>query len=225
MTVRINERAPAVRGHRAFWAGSSLVWQYARGGWAVLGIPGSDFSSLRHNPVRQGETIKIAGHLRFGAVAPPMVFPAQLTGLASQWRISDVSYAAEAGLLRAESYMLTTGTSRYLPHVGDLGVWVNAPYFDIHPAPRKRTCTPHDPASKNTSETINGYRVVVKRMPIGGVPQQQLCAAHADGLALSIIEFGPHPRGCPGPSGLRILIGSSPERTRSSAREIPEVHA
>src|SRR6266487_1747108 len=37
------------------------------------------------------------------------------------------------------------------------------------------------------------YRMVVKRMPIGGVPQQELCAAHADGLALSIIEFGPHP--------------------------------
>jgi len=31
--------------------------------------------------------------------------------------------------------------------------------------------------------------------------------------------------GCPGPSGLRILIGSSLERTGSSAREIPEVHA
>ena len=32
-------------------------------------------------------------------------------------------------------------------------------------------------------------------------------------------------RGCPGPSGLRILIGSSPERTGSSVREIPEVHS
>jgi len=32
-------------------------------------------------------------------------------------------------------------------------------------------------------------------------------------------------RGCPGPSGLRILIGSSPERTGSSARKIPEIHA
>ena len=31
--------------------------------------------------------------------------------------------------------------------------------------------------------------------------------------------------GCPGPSGLRILIGSSPERTGSRGREIPEVHA
>jgi hypothetical protein len=121
------------------------------------------------------------------------VFPAQLTGLATQWRISDVYYLPDAGVLRAESYMLTTRTSRYLPHVGDLGVWTNAPYVEIHPAPRNGTCTPHDPASQNTSEIINGYRVVVKRMPIGGVPQQELCAAHADGFWLSIIEFGPHP--------------------------------
>jgi hypothetical protein len=32
-------------------------------------------------------------------------------------------------------------------------------------------------------------------------------------------------RGCPEPSGLRILIGSSPERTGSSVREIPEIHS
>jgi phospholipase C len=37
--------------------------------------------------------------------------------------------------------------------------------------------------------------------------------------------FGTLDGGCPGPSGLRILIGSSPERMGSSAREIPEVHA
>ena len=33
------------------------------------------------------------------------------------------------------------------------------------------------------------------------------------------------PRGCPGPSGLRILIGSSLERTGSRGREIPEIHS
>ena len=32
-------------------------------------------------------------------------------------------------------------------------------------------------------------------------------------------------RGCPGSSGLRILIGSSPERTGLRGREIPEVHS
>jgi hypothetical protein len=31
--------------------------------------------------------------------------------------------------------------------------------------------------------------------------------------------------GCPDPSGLRILIGFSPERTGSSGREVPEVHS
>jgi hypothetical protein len=192
-SARFSERAPAVAGHRAFWAGPSLVWQYARGGWAVLSIPVHNFRTLRHDTVTQGQAIKIAEHLRFGAATPPLVFPAQLTGLPSQWQVSDVHYWADAGVLHADSYMLTTGTSQFFPHVGDLGIWTNAPYIDIHPAPRDGTCTPHDPATKNTSETINGYRVVVKRMTIGGHPQQELCGAHADGFWLSIIEFGPHP--------------------------------
>ncbi|HEX7269601.1 MAG TPA: transposase [Streptosporangiaceae bacterium] len=45
--------------------------------------------------------------------------------------------------------------------------------------------------------------------------------------------YGPAPpqvapqvsRGCLGPSGLRILIGSSPERTGSRGREIPEIYS
>jgi hypothetical protein len=182
--------------HRAFWIGTGLVWQYAHGGWAALTWPASapGVRTPRQDATRrQRQAIKIAEHLRFGA-ATPLVFPAQFTGLTGQWRTSDVSYLPDAGVLRAESYMLTTRTSRYLPHVGDLGVWTNAPYIDIHPAPRKGTCTPHDPATQNTSEIINGYRVVVKRMrAAGGIPEQELCAAHADGFWLSIIEFGPHP--------------------------------
>jgi IS605 OrfB family transposase len=64
--------------------------------------------------------------------------------------------------------------------------------------------------------------------------RQLLCPAcghtgHRDLLAAANIATrlggGTTPVGCPGPSGLRILIGSSPERTGSSAREIPEVHA
>jgi hypothetical protein len=193
MTARFSERAPAVSGHRAFWAGPNLVWQYARGGWAGLNIPVPSFGTLRHDTVTQGEAIKIAGHLRFEAATPPLVFPAQLTGLTSQWRISDVYYLPDAGVLGAESYMLATGNSHFFPHVGDQGIWTNAPYVQIHPAPRAGTCTPHDPATQNTSEIINGYKVVVKRMTAGGHPEQELCAAHADGFWLSIIEFGPHP--------------------------------
>jgi len=55
------------------------------------------------------------------------------------------------------------------------------------------TCTPHDPATENTSEIINGYRVVVKRSSAGGFPEHEVCAAHADGLWVDIIEFGRHP--------------------------------
>ncbi|HEY1344538.1 MAG TPA: hypothetical protein VGF54_06125 [Streptosporangiaceae bacterium] len=192
-TARLSEHAPAVGGRRAFWAGPSLIWQYARGGWAQLRIPVRDFSALRHDTVIQAEAIKVAEHLRFGAATPALVFPTQLTGLPSQWRVSDVDYTADGGVLRAESYRLTTGTSRFFPHIGDLGVWSYAPYFDIHPSPRKGTCTPHDPATQNTSEIINGYRVVVKRMTFSGLPQQELCAAHAGGFWLSIIQFGSHP--------------------------------
>jgi len=104
-----------------------------------------------------------------------------------------VHYWADSGLLQADSYVLTTRASRFFPHVGDLGVWANAAYVMIHPAPRSGTCTPHDPASKNTGEIINGYHVVVKRMTIGGLPEQEVCAAHADGLWVDIEEFGPHP--------------------------------
>jgi len=194
--MRFSESAPAVGGHRAFWTDNSLVWQYARDGWAALGWPGypAGVRPPRHETVmRHRQAIKIAEHVRFGATTPPIVFPARLTGLTSQWRISDVHYWADSGVLGADSYVLTTRASRFFPHVGDLGVWANAPYIDIHPAPRKATCTPHDPASQNTSENINGYRVVLKRLHIGGLPVQELCGAHADGLSFDIQVFGAHP--------------------------------
>jgi hypothetical protein len=192
-TTRFSQPAPAIDGHDAFWAGTNLVWKYARGGWAWMNIAVPDFSALRHDPVMQGQAIKIARHLRFGAATPPLVFPAKLTGLAGQWRFSDLHYRAAAGVLQADSYTLTTGTSRFFPRVGDLGIWTNAPYVDIAPSPRSATCTPHDPSTQNTSEIINGYRAVLKLSSTGGHPRQEVCAVHADGLSVGILEFGPHP--------------------------------
>jgi hypothetical protein len=192
-TARFSEPAPAVDGHRAFWAGTDLVWPYARGGWAWVSIPVRNFSTLRHDTVMQSQAIKIARHVRFDASTAPLVFPAQLTGLAGQWRMSEVHYQADAGVLLGDSYTLTTGTSKFFPRVGDLGIWTNAPYVQVHPAPRTGTCSPHDPATMNTSEIINGYRVVLKRTAAGGHPEQELCIAHADGLWVDVIEFGPHP--------------------------------
>jgi hypothetical protein len=193
---KFTARAPAVDGHRAFWAGTSLVWQYARGGWAALTWPGPapGVRTPRQDTVRrQRLAIKIAGHVRYG-VPTRLVFPAQFSGLPSQWQVHNISYyVPDGGLLRADEYMLTTGSSRFHPHVGDLGVWTDAAYIIVHPAPRGGTCTPHDPASQNTQEIINGYRVVLKRLHIGGLPVQELCGAHADGLWFDIQVFGVHP--------------------------------
>jgi hypothetical protein len=187
-------RAPDVAGHRAFWYSPGIVWQYARGGWARISIPAPNLSAvLRSKQGLAGQALKIAGHVRYG-VTTQLVFPARFSGLPSQWQVHNSShYERDGGLLRADQYMLTTGSSRFDPHVGDTGVWTDAPYIIVHPAPRKGTCSPHDPSSKNTSAIINGYRVVLKRTHIDGVPMQELCGAHADGLWFDIQVFGAHP--------------------------------
>ena len=58
---------------------------------------------------------------------PPLVFPAQLTGLTSQWRVSNLHYLGRMPrLLRASRYTLTTGTSRSCRPSGGQGIWTNA---------------------------------------------------------------------------------------------------
>jgi hypothetical protein len=188
----ISQRAPDVAGHRAFWAGIDLVWQYARGGWARLSIPAPNLSAVLHSKEDlAGKALKIASHVRYG-VPTPLVFLARLSGLPSQWQVHNISYyGPDSGLLRADQYMLTTGSSRFHPRVGDTGVWTDAPYIMVHPAPRRGTCTPQDRGSTRT--IISGYRVVLKRYHLGGLPVQELCGAHADGLWFDIQVFGAHP--------------------------------
>jgi hypothetical protein len=190
----ISQRAPDVAGHRAFWYSPGLVWQYARGGWARLSIPAPNLSAVLHSKQGlAGQALKIASHVRYD-VPTPLVFPARFSGLPSQWQVHNISYyEPDGGLLRADEYMLTTGSSRFHPRVGDSGVWTDAPYIIARPAPRKGTCSPHDPSSQNTSEIINGYRMVLKRFHLGGLAVQELCGAHADGLWFDIQVFGAHP--------------------------------
>lgn len=193
VTVRLSGPAPAVGGHRAFWARSALIWQYARGGWALLNAPVPSNTTLRHDPHLRPLAIRVARHLRIGAATPHLVFPAQFSRLNSQWRVGEAHYFADAGALQAQEYTLLSGTSQFLPHVGDLGVWTNGAYVMGHKAPGNGTCTPHDPSTRNHSEIINGFRVVVKHGATGGVTEQELCSAHADGLWFDIEEFGSHP--------------------------------
>jgi hypothetical protein len=210
LTARISGRAPTVQGHRAFWAGpgpirglppalqrhrasrsdSYLLWQYARGGWAGLVLPTANATKLSaaQREAYKQDAVKIANHVRYGAATPPLVFPAQLTGLPSRWRVGSVYYQPDGRLLRASRFALTTGTPD-LGADGGMEFQTNLPYFGvIDPATFYRNFCP-----TSGSEIINGYRVVVTNQVARNLPSESLCAANADGLALSINQQGAHP--------------------------------
>ena len=189
--------APAVHGHRAWWAGSSrtwwasagLVWQYARNGWAWLFLPNMYRYSPQQKEAVKRNAVKIADHIRYGAPTAPLVFPAQLTHLPPNWRVSSVVYLRDGRVLRARSYALAA-SSPSLGADGGLDYQSGLPYFTIDPASRKNPC--YRRPGESTSEIIHGFRVVVTHSTAGTTPRQDLCAAHADGLTLFVSELGSH---------------------------------
>lgn len=198
LTLKIAGRAPAVRGHRAFWAGYALIWEYARGGWAMLNapFPAIPYKGPKRVPSIERQAVKIANNVRYGAATPPLEFPVQLTGLPSQWQVSSVFYVPNAGVLQASRFALTS--SKPDPGAdGGLEYQKDLPYFDnIGPATSRSSCYVYS-ARKNFSEKsvvkiIHGYRVVETKLDRGGV-RQDLCSAHADGLSIYISQFGAHP--------------------------------
>jgi hypothetical protein len=193
-TARLGERAPDVNGRAAYWAGSGLIWSYARGGWAsltsLLGLV-----PLRHSPALQAEALKIARNVRFGAATTHLAFPVQFTGLTSGWRVADASFVADSGKLRVEKYTLRTASSRILwPSPGADSLWSNAVFVAVQ---QHGTCVLNDPATRRRIEIINGARVIVKhtllRHPDPDHPAQALCAAHAGGLWFEAMEYNLHP--------------------------------
>ena len=134
------------------------------------------------------DAVKIADHVRYGAVTPPLVFATQLTRLPSQWRVSSVYYLPDGGLLRVSRFALGTGNPD-LGADGGLEYQTNLPYFSTIDSATSRSSF----CGKSASEIINGYRVTVTHRAVGTLPSQDLCAANADGLALSISQFGAHP--------------------------------
>jgi hypothetical protein len=188
--IPIAGRAPAVRGHRAFWAGPLLVWQYARNGWAELSMPLVRGDSAKLQAERR-DAVKIASEIRYGAATPPLLFPVQLTGLPSRWQVTSLTYQPDAGVLRVGTYALGTGRPD-LGADGSLQYQTGLPYVLVDPAgPHTDRC----PAGQrgSTSEIINGYRVVEDQQPSGTLVRHDLCAADANGLSLYISEFGAHP--------------------------------
>ena len=191
ITALVTGRAPAVKGHQAFWAGPStgpyLIWQYARNGWAELSLPDIPPRSPQL-AVYQRTAVHIASQVRYGAATPPLLFPVQLNNLPSRWRVSSVSYLPDGKVLRARSFTLGAGPPN-LGADGGLVYETGLPYFTIDPfGPRSDHC------GRGIAETINGYRVVLPQMFIGPpLYRHDLCAANADGLSVYVIEFGKHP--------------------------------
>jgi hypothetical protein len=187
-TIRLTGRAPSLRGHRAFWAGTwdtpSLAWQYARNGWAEMALPFYPNNSAKQAAARR-DAVKIASQIRYGAATPPLLFPIQLTHLPSRWRVSSVTYVPDAGVLRASSYALGAGPSD-LGADGGLVYETGLPYFNVNPP--SFYGNPPCYRGERGSKIINGYQVVVTNMI-----KEQLCAPRARGLIVVISEFGARP--------------------------------
>jgi len=160
----------AVHGRPAFRVGASLAWQYARGGWAMLG-----------GTQARADMLKIANGVRFGpGAAPAIVFPVQLTGAPSTWHLVSESNSVSfrpylGGVLRAYYWILGNKNAAATISV------------DLAPAPRPEEC----PAA---NRVVGGYRVSVRDYPSpsGGPPRHVLCAADADGLVV-VIEINGRP--------------------------------
>ncbi|HEV2375131.1 MAG TPA: hypothetical protein VGS19_23605, partial [Streptosporangiaceae bacterium] len=120
LTNPVTAVAPPVNGHQAFWAkpvcgnnrcnapvgytpgGSLLVWSYARDAWASLAGR------------TRAQALAIADKVGFGkGVSQPIKFPAQLTGVPSNWHVSMVWSAMTSGVLAATQW--TAGNPAYGP--------------------------------------------------------------------------------------------------------------
>jgi hypothetical protein len=188
ITAEIDGGAPAVDGHPAYWSGSSLIWQYAPGGWALLTAPFPNVPSKgpKRTPALVRQAVKIASNVQYGKTTPPLVFPLRLPGLPSKWRVSSVFYVPKAGVLTPRRFALTSGKPEPVADGGvvyqdglptfDLGILKSCPKFKYIKGF----------SDKSKVKTVNGHRVVLNTLPRPHNYAQTLCAAHADGMSLNI---------------------------------------
>jgi DUF1707 SHOCT-like domain len=197
--LALTSRAPAINGHRAYWATAYahlpspkrvLAWQYAPGSWAVLELGKTKPLDAHWRQV----AVKAARHVRFGVyAAPPVAFPIQLTGLPASWRLisgvrawmpewNGVTYQPYGHVLYASHWSVSTGSASTGPRA--------RPYltFTIGLAGQRGSCGV--PVQSSIVHTVvNGYPVIVSRGPFG----QALCAANAGGLSVQIGERSNRP--------------------------------
>jgi hypothetical protein len=170
-------RAPDINGLPAYWNPATLIFQYARGGWATVTF---------HSPAN---VLRMARHLVFGAATRAIRFPAQLTGVPPGWGVKVVMFSYRTDGPAASSYDLASGTADLNAPYPDMD---NIPSITVQKASPDLRCywTPGESAQT----VIAGHQVTVTRIPPGRQPaEQNLCAADADGLNVSILITGNHP--------------------------------
>src|SRR5262249_2702471 len=99
-TTRIAPPPPPARGDPARWAGPGRSWwgrpglscESPRTGWSCFFLPNMYRYSPQQIRAVKRDAVKIAGHIRYGAPTLPLMFPAQLTPLPRNWRVSSVFY-------------------------------------------------------------------------------------------------------------------------------------
>jgi hypothetical protein len=174
----VTSRAPDIDGHSAYWGQDVLVFQYASGGWATV---------IFH---QQADVLRIAEHLAFGAASVPVRFPAQLTGLSADWVVSYVlSIPGKDGSV-AFQYVFARGAAS-LRHPNAISA-VDVPYLTVQRANPNLRC--YSNPGYSTQKVIAGHQVTVTRIPARHEPaEQQICAADAGGLWVSVLIAGSHP--------------------------------
>jgi hypothetical protein len=197
--LALTSRAPDINGHRAYWATAYahfptpepvLAWQYAPGSWAVLELGKTKPLNTHWRQV----ALKAASHVRFGVdAAPPVAFPVQLTGVPASWHLisgvrawmpywNGVAYRSRGQVLYASEWSVSTTAASTGPRAGTRFLFTIglAAQYNFCRVPTQRPFV---------HKVINGYSVIVNRGPVA----QELCAADAGGLFVTIQEFGNHP--------------------------------
>jgi hypothetical protein len=167
-----NAAAARVGGHAAFWTANQtyLIWQYANGGWAALTSPTGAAARM---------AVKVAGRVRYGDAGPPVKFAVQSLGMPGGWTVLFVSFAADAGVLRAYQYVII-GT----------GAVARSAIITTGPSSGPDSCYTD---RQSTRQTINGYQVIVRQLAAPGTPADQLvCAPDIDGLTVMVSTSGSH---------------------------------
>src|ERR1700684_1749927 len=169
ISTPVIRQLPPVSGHLAFLAyGQYVIWEYARGSWALLTGPAG------HPPARA--TAKVAGVLGFGPVRhPALKFPVQLTGLPAAWHLAAVHFHAEAGILAGRELDLAGAGSQSEPSIS---VGLSGP---------GSSCFFY-PDGQSHRRIINGTKVVINRLESGTT--FQVCAPHAHGLDVFVSAYG-----------------------------------